>query len=127
MDPRAFPAKLLALLLCFTVLAAALPASGWAMLLPNNDAVREADSARVLTALESRAVAQRLTDLGLSADEAMTKVQALSDEQLHRLASDLDSVEAGGDGVGAVIGLLLIAIIVVIVLQATGHEIIFKN
>jgi hypothetical protein len=127
MDPRTPLARILSLYLSLAVFVLALPVAGWAMLLPGGDANRTADLSRVQSALESLAVAQRLVDLGLTPDEALVKVQALSDEQVHRLAMNLDSVAAGGDGGGAIIGLLLIAVIVVIVLQATGHEIIIKK
>lgn len=119
-------ARVLSLYLSFAVFVLALPVSGWAMFLPG-DADRTSDVVRIQTALEARVVAQRLTDLGLSADEAMARVRSLPDDELHRLAANLDTVAAGGDGVGAVIGLLLVAIVVVIVLQATGHEIILKK
>jgi hypothetical protein len=122
-------ARILSLYLTVALFALTLPAPGWAMFLPAGNATpdRAAELSLVQSVLESRAVAQRLVDLGVTPDEALVKVRSLSDEQVHRLAMNLDSVAAGGDGLGAVIGLLLIAVIVVIVLQATGHEIIITK
>jgi hypothetical protein len=50
----------------------------------------------------------------------------MSDQQIHQFAANLDSIQAGGDGVGALVFLLLVAIIVVVVLAATGHRVIIR-
>jgi hypothetical protein len=47
----------------------------------------------------------------------MAKIDSLTNEQVHQLASNMDSVQAGGDGiVGTVVGLLLIAFLVVLLI-----------
>jgi hypothetical protein len=71
-------------------------------------------------------IKQRLADYGLTSDEVVSRLNTLSDEQIHQFAGDLDSLQAGGDSVGALIFLLLVAIIVVVILQASGHKIIVK-
>jgi hypothetical protein len=50
----------------------------------------------------------------------------LSDEQTHTLAANLDSLQAGADGVGALVFVLVVAIVVVVILEATGHHVIFR-
>jgi hypothetical protein len=120
--------KVLALYLIISLIALTLPAPGWAMFIPSDHAAgtRTADIARLQSALESTVIKQRLMDYGLSSEAAATKLALLSDEQIHDLASRLDSVQAGGDVVGEVIFLLLVAIIVVVVLEATGHRVIIR-
>jgi Family of unknown function (DUF6627) len=67
-------------------------------------------------------------DFGLTADEALARVNRLSDEQIHQLALNLNSVQAGADdGLGFLIFLLVVAIIVVVVLEATGHSVIIRK
>jgi hypothetical protein len=104
------------------------PAQGWAMFIPSGDAasVRHSDMAAIQKTLESSVIKQRLSDYGLSSEEALAKVNQLSQEQIHQLASNLDSLQAGADGIDVLIFLLLVAIIVVIVLQVTGHKVIVK-
>ncbi len=121
--------RILALYLSIAVTALSTPGHVWAMFVPSADPshIRAEDMQRVRAVLESKAVGQRLVDLGLSPEEAMSRLSLLSDEQLHQLAVNLDSLQPGGDGVGAVIFLLLVAIVVVVVLQATGHEIVIKR
>jgi hypothetical protein len=66
-------------------------------------------------------------EYGLSPEEAMARINTLSDQQVHDFASRLDSLQAGADdGLGAVIFLLLVAIIVVVVLEVTGHRVIVR-
>jgi hypothetical protein len=76
---------------------------------------RAADIARIQEALESRVVRQKLMDLGLSSEEAMTRINKLSDEQVHQFASRLDSLQAGGHDGGLIIVLLLVIIILLII------------
>lgn len=89
---------------------------------------RQADLGAIQKTLESAVVKQRLMDFGLSPDEALARINSLSNEQTHALAANLDSLQAGADGaVGAVVFLLLVAIIVVVVLQATGHSVVIRK
>jgi len=67
---------------------------------------RAADLATIQSALETRMVSRKLMDYGLSPEEAMARVSKLSDEQIHQLATHSDSLQAGGDGGGFLVGLL---------------------
>ncbi len=120
--------KPLSLYLVFALLLISLPAQAWAMFIPStgDDAIRKADVATIQKTLESTVVQQRLRDLGLSPDEAMARVNTMSDQQVHQFAAQLNSLQAGGDGVDALIFLLMVAIIVVVVLELTGHHIIVR-
>jgi hypothetical protein len=120
--------KLLSLYLVFATLLLTLPAQSWAMFIPDSQAAsaRQADLGAIQKTLESTVVKQRLLDFGLSPDEAVSRINRLSDEQTHTLAANLDALQAGADGVDALVFLLVVAIIVVIVLEATGHHIILR-
>ncbi len=121
--------KLLSLYLVFTMLLISLPAQGWAMFIPSGQAAsaRQADMATIQKTLESAVVKQRLMDYGLSSEEAVARINKLSDDQIHQFATRLDSLQAGADVGDALIFLLLVAIIVVVVLEATGHSIIIRR
>jgi hypothetical protein len=110
------------------MLLISLPAQGWAMFIPSSGpgAVRTADMAVIQKALESTVVKQRLMDYGLSPDKAMAGVNKLSDEQIHQFASRLDSLQAGADGADALIFILLVAIIVVLIIELSGHRVVVK-
>jgi hypothetical protein len=60
-------------------------------------------------------VQQRLVDYGLTPDEAMAKLNGLPDDQLHKLAANIDELQAGGDVIGTLFALVLIAGLVVLI------------
>ncbi len=127
MQKRAY-FKPLSVYLAFALVLLSVPAQGWAMFIPSTgtDMARKADIATIQKTLESSVVRQRLMDYGLSADEAMARVNRLSDAQVHQFAGQLDSVQAGADGVDALIFILLVAIIVVLILELSGHRVVVK-
>jgi hypothetical protein len=89
---------------------------------------RAADIAKIQKTLETKELLQRLLDCGLTPDETAARIDKLSDEQLHRLASNLDSVQAGGDSVlGLVLGLAIIALLVVLIIYLLEGRIEIKN
>jgi hypothetical protein len=120
--------KMIALYLVVATTVLTLPVEGWAMFIPAGETAssRQADIDAIQKTLESTVVKQRLTELGLSSGEALARVNMLSDEQIHQVASNLDSLQAGGDGVGLLIFLLLVALIVVLVLQVSGRRVIVR-
>jgi hypothetical protein len=77
---------------------------------------RAADLAKAQKVLEMKAVQQRLQDYGLTPEETMARINALSDEQLHQFASNLDAVQAGGDVLGTLLAIVLIALLVVLII-----------
>ncbi len=86
-----------------------------------------ADAARVRTFLESRIVKQRLADFGLTAEEISSRIDQMSSDQLHRIATHIDQLDAGGDSaLGLIISLLVIAILVIVVMKLMGREVILK-
>ncbi|MEJ2682995.1 MAG: PA2779 family protein [Candidatus Sulfobium sp.] len=88
---------------------------------------RAADLATIQKVLEARMVKTRLTELGLTQAEVSARLSRLSDQQLHKMAQRLDNLKVGGDGgLGIVVTLLVIAILVVLLLQLTGHRVIVK-
>ena len=121
--------KLLSFYLVVAVVVLSLPAQGWAMIVParHDDVARAADVAKVRTALESTAVKQRLVDYGLSPEEASQRLALLSDEQVHQFAAQLDAVQAGGDGLGDVVFVLLVVVLVIVILELTGHQVVMRR
>ncbi len=120
--------KIISVYLAFALTLITFPATGWAMFLPSRTAgiARQADMAAIQKALESTVLKQRLMDYGLSPEEARARINQLSDEQVHQFASRLDAVQAGADGVDALVFLLLVAILVVVLLELTGHRVIVR-
>jgi hypothetical protein len=87
---------------------------------------RSADLQKVQKVLEMKAVKERLRDLGFAENEIQQRLGQLSDEQMHYLAQNIDELRVGGNGLGLIVVLLVIAILVVLLIQLTGHRIIVK-
>jgi hypothetical protein len=124
----------------FVVLAVAM--AGWMGILGTLQGVAEAgvigsvlpggtdrseDLAKVQTFLENKIVAQKLIDSGVSPEEAMAKAQAMSGQELHRLASLTDRAAAGTESlIGVLIGLAILGILVIVIIKLLDKEIIIR-
>jgi len=90
-------------------------------------AERSADLKKVQKFLEMKMVRERLKELGLTREEIQSRMDQISDQQLHQLALKLGNLTvAGDDGLGIIIGLLVIAILVVILVFLLQHRIVIK-
>ncbi len=80
---------------------------------------RTSDVAMIQQALESRTLQQRLMDYGLSRDEALAKINRLSDEQIHSLAANISALQAGGHHMDAetLLLILLLVLLIIIIVQ----------
>ena len=129
-----FYARPLALYLAFALVAlATIAGPAEAMLLTaapgpaQQSPERAADLARVQTALESRVLQQRLLDYGLTHEETAARINALSDEQLHQLAANIDALQPGGDVLGTLFALALIAGLVVLIIYLLQGKIAIER
>ena len=83
---------------------------------------RTSDLQKVQKITEIKMVQERLNELGFTSDEIQKRLDQLSNDQLHQMASQLDELQVGGDGLGVVAVLLLIAILNVLNLYLSGHR-----
>ncbi len=77
---------------------------------------RTADLAKIQKTLESKALQQRLADYGLSPANVLTKINGLSDEQVHQFAVNIDALQAGGMSDNNLIIILLLIILIIILI-----------
>ncbi len=87
---------------------------------------RSADLRKIRTVLESKMVRDRLEKLGYTKEEIDSRLGMVSDRQIHQLALNLDQLKVGGDALGVIVALLVIAVLVVLLLQLTGHKVIVR-
>ncbi|MEW6719876.1 MAG: PA2779 family protein [Thermodesulfobacteriota bacterium] len=94
--------------------------------LPDGTA-RSEDLAKVQAFLENKIVAQKLIDYGVSPEEASAKVRAMSEQDLHRLATLTDRAAAGTDSaLGVLIGIAILIILVLVIIKLMNKEIIIR-
>ena len=88
---------------------------------------RVEDMAKVQAFLENKVVVQKLVDYGVSPAEAMAKVKAMSEQDLHRLASLTDRAAAGTDSaLGFLIGLAILIILIIVIMKLMNKEVIIR-
>jgi hypothetical protein len=125
------------LLACYLVAATALlgafPREGAAALVPTALAAAEQapgraeDLARLQSLLERKVVAQRLADLGLSAEEIRARLGALDDARLHEVAQRVDGLLPAGDAGAVVVALLVVVLLVVLIFYLMDRKIIITR
>lgn len=89
------------LFLILAAIAAGLnPAGGWAMLAPPGSEApaydRTADAKVIRAALESKLIKGRLAALGLTGKEIDSRLERLSDAEVHQLAMNIETLRPGG-------------------------------
>ena len=75
--------------------------------------------------LDRADVQSRLESYGISATEVKARVAALSDVEAAQLAGKIDSLPAGGDGVGGVLWLIVVVFLVLLITDILGFTKIF--
>ncbi|MGD8371593.1 MAG: PA2779 family protein [Syntrophobacterales bacterium] len=80
--------------------------------------MRDQDMEIIQRALENKVVNQRLEDLGFSNQEIQERMDQLSDQEVHNLAMQIDSLTQGGI-FGVVIAVLVIVLLIVVILRLT--------
>ncbi|MBI5026736.1 MAG: PA2779 family protein [Nitrospirae bacterium] len=86
---------------------------------------RAADIEKIQKTLEIKVVKERLQALGLNQEELTARLDQLSDQQIHQLATKIDDLRIGqDDALGIIIALLVIILLVVLILHLTGHKVL---
>ena len=88
--------------------------------------MRQQDTATIKKVLEQKLVKQRLKVLGYSEDEVKARLDKLSDNELHRFATQLDTLTAGGDALGVLLAILVIVAIIALILFITGKRVVIQ-
>lgn len=87
---------------------------------------RDADLLVVERALEHKLVAQKLRDYGVQPTEVKARLATMSDQDLHTLASASKGLPSGGDGLGALIAVLIVILLVIVILKLMNRQVIVR-
>ena len=89
---------------------------------------RGADIEKIQKVIEVKAISERLKQFGLTQNEVQARFAQMSDQQIHQVALQLDSLKVGqSDALFVIIAILVIAILVVVLLKVTGHKVIITK
>lgn len=115
-------------LVVWTASLAAVPGPAAAAPAPSHLALagsqRGADLETLGAFLERKVVRQRLADLGLSPEEIQARLPQMTDEQVHAVASRIEGLQAGGNGLAIAIGILVLVLVIIVILKITDTRII---
>ena len=89
------------------------------------DADADAARERVLQFIQREDVVDRFEMWGVAADEAQARIDTMTDEEVTRLAAQIDQLPAGGDVLGFILAVALISFITLLVLDIMGITDIF--
>jgi hypothetical protein len=87
---------------------------------------RADDIDKIRLALENELVQAKLKAYGLTQEEVQSKLQDMTDSQISLLAQASDDVLAGGDGLGVVIAILVIALLVILIIKLMNKSIVIR-
>ena len=80
---------------------------------------------RIAVFLDRAEVQNQLESFGVSSSDVKARVAAMSDLEAAQLAQKIDSLPAGGDGIGAVLGVALLIFIVLLITDILGLTKVF--
>jgi hypothetical protein len=88
---------------------------------------RSMDVEKIRKFLETKMIRERLHAFGFSQEEIQTRLNQLTDDQIHQVALKLDELKVAGNGAEAVIILLLIAAVVLLIIYLLGYRVALKK
>ena len=88
--------------------------------------VRQKDMATVKKILEHKLVTERLKALGYTETEVKSRLDRLSNNELHRFATQLDTLAPSGNGLGVIISILVIIALILVILHLSGKRIVIQ-
>ena len=86
----------------------------------------EASRERVAAFLGREDVQQVMVQHGVDAVEAQKRVASLSDSELAKISQAMEQLPAGGDGLGAVIGAVVLIFLVLLITDILGFTNVFS-
>jgi hypothetical protein len=112
---------------CALMLATAVPLPAHAVLIGTEQLLHRDTAARAkIDAFLARAQVRReLAARGVDPADVQARVAALSDEEAGRLAVRIDQLPAGGDGLGDVLGALVLVFVILLITDLLGWTKVF--
>lgn len=117
--------RFVSLALIVSIAGMGVPLPAQAGMLPTDAVINTGAKERIVSLLERSDVRAQLESLGVSPAEAKARVAALTNDEAAQLAAKIDSMPAGADAAGSLIGALLLVFIVLLITDLLGLTKIF--
>jgi hypothetical protein len=119
--------KLIAVVSCSLMMATGLPLPAHAALIGTEQLLQSDSSAqaKISSFLARAEVRRELAARGVDPADVQARVAALSDQQARELAARIDQLPAGGDGVGDVLGAIVLIFVILLITDILGLTKVF--
>jgi len=117
--------RLLAVTLIVSITGLGLPLPAQAAMLSTDSALAATQRDRITGMLEREDVRLRLESYGVNPSDVKARVAALDDQEVAQLAARIDTLPAGADGLGALVGALVLIFIVLLITDLLGLTHVF--
>lgn len=111
---------IICLMVSFTLMEAPIINSAQAGMITTDTVVENMERAqtqqKVVDFIERSDVKDQMMSLGVSAEEASSRVAQLSDSELYRISGQIDNSIAGGE-VAGVLGIILLVVLILYIVQ----------
>ena len=111
------------LLLDFTVISAKAGIIGTEAAI--NSLQAENSRARVTAFLDRQEVQKAFIEKGIDPSQAKDRVASLTDQEISQICKTLDQLPAGGDGVGTVVGAIVLIFLILLLTDILGFTNVF--
>ena len=111
------------LLLDFTVISAKAGIIGTEAAI--NSLQGENSRARVTAFLDRQEVQEAFIEKGIDPSQAKDRIASLTDQDISQICKTLDQLPAGGDGVGTVVGAIVLIFLVLLLTDILGFTNVF--
>lgn len=117
--------RFISLVLIVSIAGMGLPLQAQAGMVPTLAVASSPAKERIIGLLERSDVRAQLATLGVNPADAKARVAALTDDEAAQLAARIDSMPAGGDGIGAVLGVAVLIFLVLLLTDILGFTHVF--
>lgn len=117
--------RFISLVLIVSIAGMGLPLQAQAGMVPTAAVASSPAKERIIGLLDRSDVRAQLATLGVNPMDAKARVAALTDDEAAQLAARVDSLPAGGDGIGAVLGVAVLIFLVLLLTDILGFTHVF--
>ena len=89
-------------------------------------AKHEESRARISAFLNRQDVQRAMVQHGVNPEEAQKRVSTLSDQEVVKVAREIEKLPAGGDGIGAIVGAAVFIFVVLLITDLLGLTHVFS-
>lgn len=115
------------LVIAFIVSLSLFSSTMFAGVISTKDVLHESSSSVTINGfLAKQEVQAKLAELGVSSENIQARIASLTDEEIAQINEKIDSMPAGGNGVGAVLGVLVFIFIVLLITDILGFTKVFS-